>query len=575
MNAPSDIGQQFENRQIAASKKRIADKQAAVDAAIAAAAATSSVAAAAAQPPVANPKIYNSGPLPKSVFPFTRSSAAASSSAAAPSLSTSSKNHTADDSDNSSVDALTPPASPTTVKGPFSAPSPAVKFTTARPMSSALVHECANVAKSLKDQLDTIPTDLLKSSVTLPGAQLPVAAANLLLHLESTLLPYLDDPVSNPAVQNFFFGTVLPPAIGDFPALATLEDNPTDVLLHRFNVHESQRIRRKAELQCAAYIVQAFSRTIGAGYNACILAPYAGPVPLNMAPPPPSLQGVSPWAAKAAFSAHYRGAVSATLDARERQLASPMADDTTLGVHISRYDIKVREMDAIGGITRALTIDQSWRHTQNFIRSIAHLARYAPFIQAYTDTGHTTDATRLWHDFKLWALQHAPSYEQQTAGTAFAATHDSNVAAGPLARAPAVRAPSTISLPVTTTGRISIDALKAAAANQGYVLTPAPPKAPNRGARQPNDRNAPRDRQPQRPYQPPRQQHGNAAPRGRGNAPQRQRRANVASSEPDADPDIDFVADADDYYDYESAAAFYTATGDDEPSDTDDPYATA
>jgi len=233
-------------------------------------------------------------------------------------------------------------------------------------------------------------------------------------------------------------------------------------------------------------------------------------------------------------------------------------------------------MDAIGGITRALTVDQSWRHTHNFLKSISHLARYTPFIQAYTDTGHTTDAARLWPDFKLWALQHAPAYEQQSAGTAFAATHDSNVAAGPIARAPAARAPTTINLPVTTTGRISIDALKAAAANQGYILTPAAPKAPNRGARQPNDRNAPRDRQPQRPYQQPRQPpNGNAAPRGRGNAPQRQRRANAASSDPSADPDIDFAADADDYYDYESAAAFYAATADDETSDTDDPYANA
>jgi hypothetical protein len=461
-------------------------------------------------------------------------------------------------------------------------------------MSSAIIQECANVVKALKEQLDTIPTDLLKTSVSLPGALLPVAAAHLLLLLESTLLPFLDDPITNPATQNFFFATILPPTIGDYPGLAQLQADPSDINVRRFNFHEANRIRRKAELQCASLIVQAFSRTIGAGFNACILAPFNGNLPPGMAPPPPSLQGVTPWAAKVAFSAHYCGAVSATLDALERQLATPMADEMTLGVHISQYDIKVREMDAIGGTSRALSNAQSWRHTMTFIKSISHLARYAPFLQAYTDTGHTTDATRLWPDFKIWALQHAPAYEQQLATAAYSAAHNSSsAAAGPVARAPAARAPTSISLPVTTTGRISVEALKAAAANQGYVLTPSTSRPPNQGARQPNDRIQPRDRpppaapynarQPQRPYQQPRnpQPARGAAPRRNG--PQRFRHANAVASDPDADADVEYAADDDQGYEstfdpqsaHHTARAAYLAESqsfndDDEVSDTDD-----
>jgi len=455
---------------------------------------------------------------------------------------------------------------------------------------SALVNECANATKALKEQLDTIPTDFLKTSINLPGSLLPVEASKTLLLLEATLIPFHEDPVSSPAVQNFLFASALPPAIGEFPQLANLESNPTDTLIHLYNIHETRRIRRKAELLCATTIVQALSRIIGTGFNDCILAPFTGALPAGAQPPSPSLLGVTPWAAKTAFTTHYRVAVSATLNALERQLTSPMADDMSIGVHLSRYDIKVREMNAIGGISRALSVDQSWRHTQNFIASISHLARYAPFIQAYTDTGHTTDDTRLWPDFKIWALHHAPAYEQHLASTAYNAAHSSaSAAAGPIPRAPAAR--PTISLPVTTTGRISVDALKQAAANQGYILTPS--KTPYHGARQPFNRNVARDRpppaaplqtnHPQRPYHKPRQQYNNAAlPRPRGNVPQRQRRANAVTFE--ADDELDASATDTSGYDstYDQSADHYAARAayfaedqtfddDDEASATEDP----
>jgi hypothetical protein len=152
-------------------------------------------------------------------------------------------------------------------------------------------------------------------------------------------------------------------------------------------------------------------------------------------------------------------------------------------------------------------------------------------------------------------------------------------------------------LPVTTTGRVSFDTLRDAAATQGYVLTPAANKPAQYGARPPANRLYNRDRQgpspaapynarpPQRPYQQPRQLQPakGAIPRNYRNSAQRNRRANAVQFDTDAEADGEYVtADNDEGYEsaYDPTAAHHTAraaylastqevNGDDEESDAD------